>query len=197
MKLKASVVLMALAILAFLPVPVSAGAVRLTMDLSADVLTAPSSPPGVSTFTVGNQPVLWGFGWEVIPDKVGFGGDYLVSFSQDLATGWWLDWYAPALSVGWHPIGPHRFVDPYGQIGIGSAGRVHLSGVHRAMVDPMLSLCVFPFASAGVNLNLDGLIIGAKAVYTPYTMAIPATTIRAYDLGALQVMITAGFSLGW
>jgi hypothetical protein len=88
-------------------------------------------------------------------------------------------------------------VDPYAQVGIGSAGRVRLSEIPGTAVDPQVSLALFPFVAAGVSLNLDGLLIGGKAIYTPYKMGIPVTTIPTYQMGAFQVTITAGISLGW
>ncbi len=195
---KSAVVLSALVALALSALPASAGSIRLTMDFSSDLSPGSSPDQMDATFAMGGRPVAWGFGWEVVPrSKAGFGGDYMVSFSQDLLNGWWLDWYAPALYAGWHPLGPNRFVDPYGQVGIGCAGRVHLSDTTGMYVDPSLSLALFPFVGAGLNLNLDGLVIGARAIYTPYRMGIPATTIPTYNLGTFQVMITAGVSLGW
>jgi len=193
MKLKALVIALALAPLGGL----FAGAVHLTTDLSADFLPGTSAGQIVSTFTVGGQPVMWGFGWEIIPGRLGFGGDYLVSFEQDSATGWWLDWYAPALALAWHPVGGHRLVDPFFQAGFGAAGRVHLSGMYGYPVEPDLSLALFPFVGGGVNLNLDGLMVGAKGIYTPFRSAIPVTSIPLYPLGEFQVTVTAGVSLGW
>jgi hypothetical protein len=194
MKLKLTVLVLALALLSL---PAFAGAVRLTTDFSADFLPGAPATQSVATLTVGDQPVLWGFGWEVIPWKTGFGGDYMVSFSREAVTGWWLDWYAPALFLGWHPIGPNRFVDPSIQVGVGCAGRVRLSGAPETASEASLSLAVFPFVGAGLNLNLDGLLVGARATYTPYRMSIPVTAIPAYRLGTFQVMVTAGIALGW
>jgi len=184
-------------VLAPLSLPGFAGAVRLTTDVSADLSPAAPAAPGVATFSVGDRPVLWGFGWEVVPGRAGIGGDYMVNFSQEEVTGWWLNWYAPALFLGWHPLGPNRFVDPFAQFGVGCAGRVRLSGAPPTAADSSLSLSVFPFVGAGLNLNLDGLLIGARAMYTPFTMGIPATAIPAYRMGAVQVVVTAGVALGW
>ena len=194
MKLKTMATVAALVISSL---PAFAGAVRLTTDLSADVSSGAAAPQSVATFSVGNQPVSWGFGWEVVPWKTGFGGDCLVSFSQSDLTGWWLDWYAPALFLGWHPLGANRFVDPYAQFGMGCAGRVRLSGAPQTPAEAGLSLSLFPFLAAGLNLNLDGLMVGARAVYAPFRSAIPGTTIPAYSLGQVQVMVSAGVSLGW
>jgi len=193
MKLKALVIALALTPLAGL----SAGAVHLATELSADFLPGTSAGQIVSTFEVGGQPLLWGFGWEVIPGRLGVGGDYMVSFAQDAATGWWLDWYAPALALSWHPVGADRWVDPFFQAGVGAAGRVHLSGVSGYAVEPDLSLALFPFVGAGVAFNMDGLMLGAKGIYTPYKSSVPVTRIPLYPLGDFQVSVTAGVSIGW
>ena len=140
---------------------------------------------------------MWGFGWEIVPGRLGFGGDYMVSFAQDASTGWWLDWYAPALALAWHPVGGSRFVDPFFQAGLGAAGRVHLSGMPGYATEPDLSLSLFPFVGAGVNFNLDGLMLGAKGIYTPYKSAVPVTSIPMYPLGDFQVSVTAGVSIEW
>ncbi len=193
MKMKAVVIALALT-------PVGglfAGAVHLTTDLSADFLPGTSAQQIVSTFAVGGQPLLWGFGWEVIPGRLGFGGDYMVSFAQDASTGWWLDWYAPALGLAFHPVGANRWVDPFFQVGLGAAGRVHLTSMYGYAVEPDLSLALFPFIGAGVNFNLDGLMLGAKGYYTPYRTAVPVTSIPLYQMGDFQVTVSAGISLGW
>ena len=151
----------------------------------------------VSTFAVGNQPLLWGFGWEVIPGRAGFGGDYQVSFFQDASMGWWLDWYAPALYLSFHPVGGRHFVDPYMEVGMGCAGRVFLSELADPLMSRSLYLALFPFVAGGLSLNLDGLLVGARVTYTPYKAQIPVTTIPVDPLGAFQVTLTAGVSLGW
>lgn len=130
--------------LAALGMPCFAGAVHLTGNVSADFLGGNSAPQIINTFTVGDQPLFWGFGWEVIIDHFGFGGDYLVSFYQDAGEHWWLDWYAPALFLSFHPLGGRSFLDPFLQVGIGSSGGVatrastHACG-HRSHAEP------FPF----------------------------------------------------
>ena len=194
MKMKAMVLALALAPLSS---SLFAGAVHLTSDVSADFLPGTSAGQIVSTFTVAGQPLMWGFGWEVVPGRLGFGGDYLVSFAQEATTGWWLDWYAPALALAWHPVGANRFLDPFFQAGFGAAGRVHLTGMPGCAVEPDLSLALFPFVAGGLDLNLDGLLVGAKAIYTPFKSAVPVTSIPVYPLGDFQVTVTAGISVGW
>ncbi len=192
MKVKAFVLALAL-VPAALPF---AGAVHLTTDLSADFLQGTSAQEIISTFGVADQPLLWGFGWEVIPNKMGLGGAYQVSFFQDTAAGWWLDWYAPALYLSFHPVGVRRILDPFLEAGMGCAGRVFLSAV-PVTVNRSLYLALFPFVAGGLNLNLDGLLLGAKVTYTPYKAQIPVTSIPVDPLGAFQVTVSAGVSLGW
>ena len=193
MKLKAIVLALAL-VPAAIPF---AGAVHLTTDLSADFLQGTSAQQIVATFGVADQPLLWGFGWEVIPGHMGFGGDYQVSFSQDAAAGWWLDWYAPALYLSYHPVGGRRFLDPFLEVGMGCAGRVFLSALPNTVLNRSLYLALFPFVAGGLSLNLDGLLVGAKVTYTPWKAQIPVTSIPVDPLGTFQVTFTAGVSLGW
>lgn len=193
MKMKALLLVLAL-VPAAMPF---AGAVHLTTNLSADFLQGTSARQIVSTFAVADQPLLWGFGWEVIPGRAGFGGDYQVSFTQDAAAGWWLDWYAPALYLSYHPLGGRRFLDPFGEVGAGCAGRVFLSVPPNPIPSRSLYLAVFPFVAAGLTMNLDGLMVGAKVAWTPYKAQIPVTTIPVDPLGSFQVTLIAGVSLGW
>ena len=182
--------------LALFGAPVFAGAVRLTGNLSADILGNSSDGQSVNTFAVAGQPLFWGFGWEVILGKVGFGGDYGVSFFRDAGTQWWMDWCAPALFLSYHPLGAKSFLDPFFQVGVGSTGRVMLA--RRPLRAPDgLELSLFPFVAGGLAVNLDGLLLAAKAAYTPVSTAIPATDIPGRPLGTLQVTLSAGVSFGW
>ncbi|MGD0726101.1 MAG: hypothetical protein ABSB63_11120 [Spirochaetia bacterium] len=186
--------------LAALGMPCFAGAVHLTGNVSADFLGGNSAPQIINTFTVGDQPLFWGFGWEVIIDHFGFGGDYLVSFYQDAGEHWWLDWYAPALFLSFHPLGGRSFLDPFLQVGIGSSGRVLLEPQRMPVgTGPTqnLSLSLFPFVGGGLALNIESLLLSAKVVYTPYSSQIPVTDIPSYPLGKFQVTLSAGISLGW
>jgi hypothetical protein len=174
----------------------SGGAVRLTGNLSADILGSASASQSVSTFAVGSQPLFWGFGWEVILGKVGFGGDLGVSFFQDAGAQWWLDWFAPALFASYHPLGASSFLDPFVEVGVGCAGRVMMAR-YPMRTPPGLELSLFPFVAGGLNFNLDGFLLGAKVSYTPFVSPVPVTSIPGYPLGSLQVTLSAGVSLGW
>jgi hypothetical protein len=186
--------------LAALGTPCFAGAVHLTGTVSADFLAGSSTQQMIDTFAAGDQPLFWGLGWEVIMGRVGFGGDYLVSFSQDAGEHWWLDWYAPALFVSFHPLGGKSFLDPFLELGVGSSGRVLLEPARTPMgpaPSQDLSLALFPFAGGGIAFNLDGFLLSVKAVYTPYSSQVPATDIPAYPLGKFQVTVSGGISIGW
>ncbi|MCX7031019.1 MAG: hypothetical protein NTU62_12995 [Spirochaetes bacterium] len=124
--------------------------------------------------------------------------DYLVSFSHDSHEAWWLDWFAPALSMSFHLFGAARFFDPFVQAGLGCAGRVRLGppvGYWSAEGMPYISL--FPFIGGGVALNLDGFLLGARMAYTPFESPIPATPLPAYPLGQFQVTLAGGFPINW
>ncbi len=196
--MKSTFLVLVLALTA-LGMPCDAGAVRLTGNVSADFLGGNSGQQIINTFTVGDQPFFWGFGWEVIIDRFGFGGDYMVSFYRDAAEQWWLDWYAPALFVSFHPLGGKSFLDPFLQLGVGCSGQVFLEP-QRMPMGPSprqdLSLSLFPFVGAGLAFNLEGFLLSAKAIYTPYWSQVPVTDIPSYPLGKFQVTVSAGISLG-
>jgi hypothetical protein len=121
----------------------------------------------------------------------------MVSFFRDASDQWWLDWYAPALSLSFHPVGANHFVDPFLQVGLGCAGRVPLRRMAMMTPGSELMISIFPYAAAGFNLNLDGVLLGLKAAYTPFSTPIPVTNIPGYPLGSLQISLSAGFSIGW
>jgi hypothetical protein len=193
--MKARFLALVLALAAF-GAPSFADAVHLTGDLSANFLGGSTTQQIVNTFSVGDQPLIWGLGWEVILGRVGFGGDYMVDFFRDEGSQWWLDWFAPALYMSFHPIGANRFIDPFVQAGIGSAGRVLLRGRQWSAGDDLM-ISIFPYVAGGLNFNLDGLLLGLKATYMPFNSELPVTYIPAYPLGPLQVSLSAGFSIGW
>jgi hypothetical protein len=194
--MKSRLPVIALAILA-LSAPCFASAVHLTGDISADFLGPTSADQIITTFTVGDQPLLCGVGWEVILDRVGLGGTYMVDFFQDASSVWWLDWYAPALFLSFHPLGANWLLDPFAEVGIGSAGRVRLGRGMMAGASEPLALSLFPWLAAGLSLNLDALLLSAKVSWTPYNFPIPVTSIPAYPLGTVQVTVAAGIAIGW
>jgi hypothetical protein len=166
--------------------------VDLTAVISKDFMSSPSFDQAVQA--LGSENPFTGFGWEVLMDHVGIGGQYLVNFHEEGQDGWWLDWNGQAVYASYHIFGARSMLDPFVDAGLGSAGRVFLGpeGCDAAR----LAISVYPFASAGAAVHLQGVRIGAKLSYALGRTAIPATTIPDYPLGRFQACAFAGFSIG-
>jgi hypothetical protein len=169
--------------------------VRLTGHLALDFSERPSAREAARAFADSENQLLWGPGWEVVMDHLSLGGTYLVSFFQDETSGWWLDWYGEPLYVGYHLFGAGSFIDPFMQVGLGSAGRVTLDNETAADQDP-LYLSIFPFIGGGLALDLDGFIIGGRLSYYPSITPPPTTDFQNYPLDKFQVALFAGVGLG-
>lgn len=177
--------------------PCFAGSVHLTGNLSADFLRGTSVQTIIGTFASPDQPLFAGVGWEIIIGKVGFGGDYMASFIRQPGSGWWwADWYAAPLFLSYHPLRQGYFLDPFVQAGVGCAGRVFLHEWIGAARNNLF-LSIFPFIAAGLDLNLDGLLVGTKVSYAPFMSPPPATDFDNYPLGAIQVTLSVGVALNW
>jgi hypothetical protein len=188
--MKAKIAALALSCLAF-----SAFAqtrVDLTALIGKDFIDRPTLDQAASALEA-ESPFV-GLGWEVVMGHVGLGGSYLVDFDEASASEWWLDWDAQALYGSYHILGARSFIDPFVDAGLGCAGRVFLGPSGEP--SERLSLTIYPFASAGAALELDGLRIGAKLSYALSRNAIPATYIPAYPIGRFQATAFAGLSLG-
>ena len=160
--------------------------------ISKDFMSSPSFDQAIEA--IGNDGSFGGFGWEVVMDHIGIGGQYLVDFHEDAPNSWWLDWNGQAAYASYHILGSSSFIDPFVDLGIGSAGRVFLGP--ETTVASRLAISVFPFASAGASLDLQGFRLGAKLSYSLGRTAIPATSIPDYPLGRFQVSAFAGWSIG-
>jgi hypothetical protein len=193
MKTKALAMLIALACSS---TPCFAGSVHLTGNLGSDFSKGPTAQQVISTFTDPAQQPYGGFGWEVVLGKMGFGGDYSVSFFRNDASQWWLDWYGQPLFISFHPLRSRMLLDPYLQAGLGSAGRVFL-GEWSGPAPSNLYLSIFPFAAAGLSLNLEGFLVGAKVSYAPFLTPPPATGFSNAPIGNIQVTLSVGVALGW
>jgi hypothetical protein len=166
--------------------------VDITAVLTKDFIDSPSLDQAASA--LGGQQLLVGLGWEVVMDHIGIGGSYAVDFHEDSPAEWWLDWEAQAIYCSYHILGSRSLIDPFVDAGLACAGRVFL-GPSGAPAE-RLALAIYPFASAGAALELNGLRAGAKLSYALSQGAIPATSIPAYPLGRFQVSAFAGISLG-
>ena len=176
--------------------PTFAGSqVRLTGNLTLDFVERPSVQQVVDSFNNKDQIFFWGFGWEVVFDKIGLGGTYDVNFYEDYESNWWLDWLSEPIYISYHLFGGGAFLDPFVEIGVGCAGRVFLDSALSPAMDP-LYLSLFPMIGAGLALDLDGLLFGSKLTYAPTMASLPVTGIDDYPLKQFQVTLFAGIALG-
>ena len=174
-----------------------ANSVHLTGGLSADYLRGPSARQIIDSFTGPSQSPFTGFGWEVIIDRVGFGGEYDVDFTRTTQGLWWLDWYSQPLFLSYHPFKTRATVlDPFVQAGLGSAGRVFM-GEWTGNPATNLYLSLFPFIAGGLSLDLSGFLLSGKVSYAPFMTPAPATSFNEYPLGNVQVTFSAGIALDW
>lgn len=167
-----------------------------TVTLGAVVVSDYGSMPDykeVLAAPFGQRP-LEGFEWEVAIDRVGFGGTYAVNFSKDAAANWWLDWYGIPLFASYHVFGTGDFLDPFVEAGIGCVGRVFTSTGSTA--DPRLLLGLFPALTAGLDIDLQPLVVGGKVTWVPGVSEIPCTSIPGQALGGIQIAFTLGYRLG-
>lgn len=164
-------------------------------DLAADFLQRPDVQAVLDAFQ-GSQPLLYGMDWEVIFNRVGLGGTYLVDFFKDGGANWWLDWYGQGIHLSYHLFGGGAFLDPSLSVGVGCSGRVYLgAGSPPAGMDP-LYLSLFPYGGLGLGVNLDGFLVKARLIYAPFITPPPVTSFQNYPMGSFQFIVSAGLSVG-
>jgi hypothetical protein len=135
-----------------------------------------------------------GLYWEAIRGNFGYGMTGLVAFNRmDPATegtdyDWYMDWIA-SFDLRYHFL--RRFVlDPFVEMGVGSAGRVQLSGE-----DDPLNLSIFAQVGGGLAIRLRGVHLGTRVLYRMLNNPIPATDFEVYPLKAFHVDLFGGISL--
>jgi hypothetical protein len=182
------------------PAPIFAPVIRAMSDVHVNLVGAVGKdfiePPTVDqAFTALRQGMsIGGFGWEVVIHRFGLGGTYLVHFEPDSNDSWWLDWEVQPIFASYHLLGGGAKIDPFVDAGLGCAGRVYLGPV--VISGARLGISLYPFASAGVALNLDSFRVGTKLSFMPWQGRIPATTIPGYEVGECQLQVFAGVNLG-
>ena len=173
--------------------------VRLEFGVAADFAEKPSLESVRSSFDE-RAGIYTSVGWEVIPDRIGFGVQADVLFSRtgaevsDAAYDWWLDWSGEAF-LSYHLFGDSGF-DPYFAVGFGNAGRVDLEDAEATDEGDVTNLSLYPFIGAGLAVDLRGLLLGARAEFRPIVNPVPATQFADYPLTTFQVTFYSGFSLG-
>ena len=179
--------------------PVFSGTqVRLTGNIALDFIERPSLRTVIDEFSERKQDIVWGFGWEVIFDYLGIGGTYLVNFFQGNEEEWWFDWIGEAFYLSYHFFGGGAFIDPFVEVGVGSAGRVSLEEDSENLPGEKQSLylSVYPLVSGGLALDFRGFIAGLKLTYIPTVSPPPATNIQNFPLGNFLVTFFGGAALG-
>jgi hypothetical protein len=166
--------------------------VNLVGVVGKDFIEPPSVDQAFSALRDGMS--LGGIGWEVVIHRFGLGGTYLVHFEPDANDSWWLDWEVQPIFASYHFFGGGSRIDPFVDAGLGCAGRVYLGPV--IISGDRLGISLYPFASAGLALNLDSFRIGAKLSFMPWQGRIPAAPIPGYEVGECQLQVLAGVSLG-
>ena len=186
--------------------------------IATDFADNPSLESVKSSFD-DNTNFYWGWYWEVLLNRFGFGMHYMVKFDK-LVTGyddplydWSLDWNGD-LFLSFHVLGGGFFLDPFIEIGFGNVGRVDLDNddgdwrwsesgwVYQippwnpAERGGLSNLSLYPYAAAGLALDLDGFLVGAKFTYRPFVISIPVTQFADYPLKSFQLTVFAGVAFG-
>jgi hypothetical protein len=180
--------------LVFVVYPASAETVRLDVVAGVELLNRPSYGEVLKAFD--NQAnIIPGVSWEVMGRNFGVGMTGLVKFDRldpavsSLGYDWYLDWIG-SWDFRYHIL-PRFLLDPFVEAGVGSAGRVHISGAGR---DP-LNLSLFGQVGGGLAIRLLGAHVGVKVLYRFLNDPIPATSFEVYPLKSFQVDLFAGVSL--
>ena len=190
--------------------------VRFGIDTAAMLSSEPSLEAVRDSFAERSN-VLTGLHWEIIHDQLGYGGHALVRFDQQPAVAgtyeWTMDWDGD-LFLSLHLAGTGQLLDPFVELGAGSAGRVYLDdhedgawvqdayGAWHYQTDGcpgnegVASLSLFPYVAAGLALDLHGLLVGTRVCYRPWNEPVPATQYPVYPLTPVQVTLFGGVALG-
>jgi hypothetical protein len=179
--------------------------------------------PGEPTFAAVHEAfaersnVFGGLHFEVIQDHLGFGSHALVRFEQQPTAAetyqWSMDWDAD-LFMSVHLAGVGRLLDPFVELGLGSAGRVflddngdgtwvqdqdgywHYETDGTPTGDSLVALSLYPYVAGGLALDLHGLLVGTRVCYRPWNEPVPATRYPVYPLTPVQVTVFGGVALG-
>lgn len=199
MKLEGPRVLIFIVFLTVIVAGIGFGQVRmnLTGEAVAGFQVQPSAGQVIASFTTANQPLYGGFGYEVVMRHLGIGGVYTGDFTRRSSDEWWFDWYGEAFYVSFHLFAHRTLIDPFVSLGLGSAGRVYLGPAPGTPpVESSLLLSIFPVASAGLGLDLEGLYVSLKLSYLPVVSPPPATPFENVPIGRFLAAASAGVTFG-
>ena len=193
---------------------------RLAADVSSDFAQKPTLDVVQQSFD--DQANLFnGFHWEVVINHLGFGVHHLIKYerletnveSPPFEYDSWLDWNG-ALFLSFHLFTPGNVVDPFVEMGYGNVGRVNLTDEERGYwqatgdtytyvdeyprepVFGLTNISLYAYAAAGLALDLEGFLVGAKLGIRPMMNPVPGVTTERYPLTSFQVAIFGGIALG-
>lgn len=153
---------------------------------------------------------LTGWSWEVIFTRLGIGMHYGVRFDEPGTYGdeWTVDWKGDFF-LSYHPLTTRATIDPFVEVGWGNSGRAVMADYdyedweypdweNELDEGDAVSLALFQYVSAGVALNMGGLVVGGKVSYLPdeFVSPIPGADIEQHHLSPFEFGFFAGVSLG-
>jgi hypothetical protein len=161
----------------------------------------PSYEMVVEEYHAGDN-VFPGFYWEVIPDHIGYGMTGNVRFDRqeslvpEVDYQWYMDWIA-TWDFRYHPL-RWSFIDPFVEIGLGSAGKVDITdyedyGLDEDTAEGPLSLSLFAQVGWGLGFRLGALNLGARMAYRFWNEPPPGTQFEPYPLDEFNFGVFGGF----
>ena len=198
------------ATLALMPVWAD-GQFRIAGNASTPMRTLPDGGPDVWNVTVPNELTMTGWHWEVIFNHVGLGMHYDMRFYEPIVvqpedSEWFLDWKGDFF-LSYHLFGGGALLDPFVEFGWGNAGSAMITS--PTYVDypdwedevahgNATALSFYNYFAAGLAIDLNGLLLGAKLSYIPSELAqpIPDSSVDFYGLEPFEVSFFGGVALG-
>jgi hypothetical protein len=152
------------------------------------------------------EDLMTGWHWEVLLHRFGFGMHYAIDLQQPDSAPATLDWKGDFF-LSYHPFGAGSFLDPFFEFGWGDAGSTIVDDISdadypdwkdAARNDDTRALTLYSYVAAGLAIDLSGLLLGAKASYTPYAMqsGVAGSGIPALELPQFELALFAGIALG-
>jgi hypothetical protein len=195
--------ILAALLLAILAIGVSAYNVRFGLIGGVEFAEKPDYDAVVEQFHSGKN-VLQGFYFEVIPDHIGYGMTCNFDFDRqpsplpEVDYRWTMDW-AATLDFRYHPL-RWSFLDPFVELGLGSAGKVDITdyeeyGLEEDLAEDSLYLSLFAQVGWGLGFRLGAVNLGTRMVYRFWNEPPPGTQFEPYPLGAFNVGVFGGLSL--
>lgn len=154
------------------------------------------------------ERTMMGWQWEFLLDRFGLGMHYAVRLYEtaDDSDPFVVDWKGDFF-FSYHLLGSGAFIDPFVEFGWGNAGSTIVDSVddydypdweEEVYERNATALALYTYAAAGVALNLNGLLLGARLAYHPeYAQSpVPEAGIDRYDLAELELGLFGGIALG-